>query len=535
MPQSTATDDQFIKIRFGGGTNTRASENEIDFRECAAGGENFSLDPLNYNLKPRKPFDLLDTTPDGYEVRGMINLVKSDGTVKIAVQTAGGNVYEYQNSSSGFNATPIATGINAAAKLRGRIEHNWTLSNKVIVTDLALQEDVLEWDGTTWQATSFSPSGTTLKAKYASVDRERLWLANVDDGATATPHLIVASKVSDYTTIDIANKPSSALGDDDPFYMVSPDTRPINGIAQEFGTIFFSTEDGSMHTLSGSTAKDFSVDSFFKRSFASGDEAMVPIGNLLLYGRRGRIELLRDTDRYADSEMNDVSLKIQNEIETYKDWTIVYNNRTQKSFCFASGISACFVLNVPMLATSLSPWVKYTTTHALAFQPTCVMNMIDPEDGLEYVFMGDASGNFYRMEGTYDGGGDGGTDEIKTSYITAVMGLDPDMEMSDFTGYLRYKKDESFNVDISIVYAGKKTLEEVAQVKIPAGTAGAVYGGTKYYGNSEYYGKTFQGRLLRQDFSIAGAGEDFQLKVEVTSDTDWQVNEIGLRFKASNI
>lgn len=532
MPKSTEIDKQFNKHRFGGGLNTRASENEIDNRESSSGGINYELDPLNMNLKPRKPFELLDTTPDGAEIAGMINLVKSDGTTKVAVQTTDGNVYEY--ASGAFVVSPIATGVDASAKLRGRIEHNWTLSDKVIITDLALAENVIEWDGTTWQDVTFSPSGTSLRAKYAAVGRERLWLANIYSGS-ATPHIIAASKVSDYTIIDIANKPASSLGDDDPFYMVSPDLRPINAFSHEFTQAFFSTEDGSMHILGGDTAQDFNIQLFFSRSFASGEEALVSIGNLILYGRRGRIELLRDTDRYADSEANDVSLKIQPDIEGYKDWTVVYNNGTQKAYCFPGGTSECHVLNVPMLSTGLSPWVKYTTTHAMAFAPTCTMNMIDPDDGLEYVFMGDDSGNFYRMEGTYGAGGDGGTEEVKTQFVSAVHGIDPDMEMSDFTGYVRYKKDEAFNVNLSIVYAGKKALEETIEVQIPAGMAGTVYGGSEYYANGEYYGKTFQGRLLRQDFSIPGAGEDYQIKVEITSDEDWQVNEIGVRFKATNV
>jgi hypothetical protein len=534
MPESNISDNSFIKQRFGGGLNTRASENEIDKRESADGGINYELDPINLNLKPRKPFDLLDTTPDGYEIRGMINLVKTDGTTKIAVQTAGGNVYEYQNAASGFNATPVATGLSSSAKLRGRIEHNWALSDKVIITDLNLQEHVIEWDGTTFQDVTFSPSGTALKAKYANVSRERLWLANIDTGS-ATPHIMAASTVSDYTTIDVNNKPSSALGADDPFYVVSPDLRPINGLVQEFSQVFFSTEDGAMHILQGEDSTDFNIDTFFSRSYASGDEAMISIGNMIMYGRRGRVEFLRDTDRFADSEANDFSLKIQDDIETYKDWTVVYNNRTQKAYCFPSGVSACYVASLPMIPTGFSPWMKYTTTNALAFQPTCVMNMIDPEDGLEYVFMGDGSGNFYRMEGTFSGGGDAGADEVKSVFVSRVQGEDPDMSMQDFTGYVRYKKSEAFDVNLSIVYSGKTALEELAEIQIPAGVAGAIYGGSKYYGDGEYYGKTFQGRLLRQDFSVAGAGEDIQIKVEITSDKNWQLNEVALRFSSSNV
>lgn len=529
MPIRSSADDLEIRQRFGGGLNTRSSEDEVSERESADEGKNFRLDPVNFNLRPRRPFDLLATAPNEAEIRGMINLVKSDGTVKIGVQ-AGDKVYEYENSGSGFNSTPVAT-VSAGAKLRGRIEHNWALADKVIITDLTLTDEVAEWDGTTFQTVTFSPSATSMKAKYAVVADERLWLANVDTGSP-TPHLFAASEVSDYTVIDVANRPSSSLGDSDPFYLVSGDLRPINGFLQEFGRVLFSTEDGRIYILNGSTAKDFAIDEFFARSNASGAEAMIAIGNLLLYGRRGRIELLSDTDRYADSEANDLSLKINEEIKSYKNWTIAYNNRLQTAYCFPSGVGECWTFHLPMLTTNYSPWVKYETEHALDFQPTCVMNMIDPEDGLEYVYMGDADGNFYRMEGS--GQGDGGSSEIETVFTSRLYNFSPDMEMNSFDGYVKYKKQNEFNVDLTLQFAGRTARDETKQVQISAADAGGLYGGSSYYGGSTYYGQKFTGRLIRQYVSVPGQGEDVQIKVAVTSDKEWQINEVFFRFNASN-
>ena len=532
MPQSTKSDNLFIKQRFGGGINTRSSEDEINDRECTGSSKNLELDPQNFNLKPRKPFDLLDTAPNEEPIRGFINLVKTDGTSQIAVQ-AGDKVYEYQGASSGFNSTPIAT-VSSAARLRGRIDHNWALTDTVIVTDLAAQEQVIQWDGTTFSDVVFSPSGTQGKAKYCVVGDERAWFMNVDFGSS-TPHLLVASTISDYTTVDVSSRPSSSLGLGDPFFLASPDLRPINGAIQEFGRVFFSTEDGRMWVLSGTDATNYRVDEFFPRSFASGAEAIVGIGNLVLYGRRGRIELLSDTDRFADTEANDITLKIADQIQSYKDWTIAYNNRTQKAYCFSENQSEVWVLHVPVIPTGMSPWMRYQTDHPMAFQPTAVMNMIDPDDGLEYVFMGDSSGNFFRMEGTNGNGGDGGTNEIDCRFIGRNYTLDQDQEMSDFTGYMRYKKRDAYTTSLSFLYSGKQALDQSIQINVPSTTGSAFYNNDQYYNNSEYYGAAFSGRLLRQVFDMPGSGEDLQMRIDISSDVDWQINEVGTRFGGSNV
>ena len=65
MPETKAVDDLDIVLKYGGGINSSASEEEISERESASGGQNVELELDNHELKPRKPFDLLDTTPDG--------------------------------------------------------------------------------------------------------------------------------------------------------------------------------------------------------------------------------------------------------------------------------------------------------------------------------------------------------------------------------------------------------------------------------------------------------------------------------------
>ena len=244
--------DYPLVIKFGGGLHTRASEPDIDPAE-ASDGKNFYLDLENKELRPRKPFDLIGTVPNASEIRGGASLLKSDGTVSTIFQ-AGTKVYSWDGTT---NFTHVGT-VDATAKLRGHWRsHNWIPSDKVIITDLSLVETVKEWNGTTFQSTTFTKeTGAAFGnfyAKYCSVSNERAVFGNVKDGSSTSPHLIVGSAGSDFTQISVAQRPVSSLSTDDPFYIPMPDLKPINGMVEAFGVSVFSTEKGRLFNLTGTT------------------------------------------------------------------------------------------------------------------------------------------------------------------------------------------------------------------------------------------------------------------------------------------
>ena len=245
-----------VTMRFGDGLHTRSSEDEIGDRE-AADGKNFLLDLRNKNLRNRPPFDLVGTVPNGAAVTGGGSLLKSDGTVSTLVQ-AGSAVYEWDGAGS---FTSVGT-VSSNAKLRGHWRsHNWTLGDKLILTDLASAEVIKEWDGTTFQSTTFtdeaaSPFGA-FKAKYLDISNERAVFSNVVDPGATTRHMMVGSLRGDYTQITVTNRPSSALSEEDPFFLLTPDLKPINGHVAAFGSVIISTEYGQMFNLTGESAKDF--------------------------------------------------------------------------------------------------------------------------------------------------------------------------------------------------------------------------------------------------------------------------------------
>ena len=347
MPDETDVVDVDLVVKYGGGLNTSASEEDISEQESASGGQNYEIELDNRELRPRRPFDLLDTTPDANEIRGLINLVKTDGTVEILVQTSGGNVYKYNGVTNGFDTTPVATGLSATAQLRGRIEYNWKLTDEVIVTDLNLQEHVKTWDGTTLVNISDALSGD-FKAKYALVSNDRAWYFNIEDNGVKFPHLIVGSAVEDFENLTTANKPATAIGTADPFFMTAPDFGAINGAIGAFGRVTLSTRDGQIFNLTGSDSQDFAFNELYAGSGASGDESVIFSGNDIVYGRRGRIESLRSTEEFGDVQSDDLSRRIKDDIEGFKDWVNIYNARTQQIHFFEDNNSEMWTFSKPV-------------------------------------------------------------------------------------------------------------------------------------------------------------------------------------------
>lgn len=534
MVKKIGPEDYDVIIKFGAGLHTRASEDEIDARE-AADGSNFLLDLEQRELKPRPPFDLLGTAPNASEIRGGGSLLTSAGVVKSFVQ-AGNKCYLWDGTS--FQSSPALATVSSSAKLRGHWRsQNWTLDDKLIITDLSLLETVKEWDGgNTISNIAFlsapSVSFGSFYAKYCSVTNERALFANVKDSGSAVPHMIVGSKREDYRTISVSDRPSSALAEDDPFFLLSPDLRPINGLIEAFKTAVISSEKGKLFNLSGESAQDFSFEDFYPGSAASGEESIAYVGNDVVYGRQGRIESVSDSQRFGDTEADDLSKPIADVIREYTGWRIIYNSRLNRVYMFPAGVSEVWVWNTSMRGAEQSPFMRWRTNHALGFQPTFAMSMLDPSDGLEYVFMGDASGHWYRLEGT-GLSGDAGSTNTSVEYLTKLFSAPLDAKVHNIQGYIRYRKDVPASINLVFEYSGTEIANAECTVEIPGVDNRLYYGGSNYYGGEFYYG-SISGRLSRQKFFPPGRGNEFQVRIRTEGTADFGINEIGLRFPANS-
>ena len=532
MPRDIKSEDGFI-LRFGGGIHSRASEDQIDPRECAE-GQNFLLDPGNGEWRPRPPFDAIGTVPNAAEIRGFATLKDTAGNTSTLVQ-AGGVVYQWDGLTT---FTQVGT-VSSSAKLRGGRHAAWELDDKVIITDLNLAEEVHEWDGTTFAQTTFTDNDDgafgTFRAKYAIVDNERVLFGNVYDNGTNYPHLLVGTKRSDYTVLtqgtgDRAG--AAGVTAEEAWFLPMPQLRPINGLAQNFGVVAISQEDGAFEKLSGTDATDFTLEKLYEGSGAAGDEAIAATTNDLLYGRPGRIESLVSTDKFGDVEIDDPSFRIADSIRSYGSWTIHYNRRLHRLYCFPSGESEVWVAQVDMLRSEISPWSKWVTAHALAFQPTASQICWDPQDDLEYLLMGDSSGNVYRMEGT-GLAGDAGEANVVSSRTSVQISAPLDSQFNTIHGWVKYRKNLANTLTLTLQMAGEHVADYAHTLTLGGLTRTTVYGGSVYYGGSFYYGTQFEDRFVRGQWSSSGRSNSLSVKTQIDGVNDFAIAEIGCRFDHS--
>lgn len=510
-----------VALTFGGGINRRRRPFDIDPRECFT-GYNFDLNQQFEALTRRKPFDLITTSPTGQEIRGWGQVIKRDGTISTIIQS-GGNVYSWDGATT-FSL--IGT-CNPGSRLRGRQSHIYNLDDLVIVTDLDKQTVVKTWDGTTFADMSTNLS-QPLYAKYCLIRDERAYFGNVQSG-TDTPHVILGSKISDKSTLTITDRPSSSLSDEDPFFIPTPDLKPINGFEEGFGQMIVSTRNGKLHELSGFSAKDFEMISLYEGSFIAGDEGMVNIGNDVALGLPGRIEMLSDTQKFGDVATDDQTIPIQPLVEDFTSWTATYNQLTQKVFFLPNSGGELWVLHKSLMDGELSPWSKWVTDHPINFAPSTLWTMIDPTTALPATYMGDNSGNIYKFEG--NGGQDGGTTDISVQRQSIIYRL-PAGRTFDYEGWIIYDKAFDLTVTLTLQFSGTGDRDQAVPIVINGVTGGVpVYNSNFYYNGNFYYSSGFSGRLERRNWAAAGDAYHVQLLLEVSGAADFAIHELGFKQK----
>lgn len=519
-----ATEQRPITITFAGGMNTRQRIADINPDECTE-GENFELARQQRALITRKPFDLIATAPNLSQIDGYAQLVTKDGTLTTLIQ-AGTSVYSWNGASTFTLVGTVASG----TKMRGPLEQNFTLDDIVVITDLAKVQPVMQWNGTTFSTFTHNLGGS-LYAKFARVYGERLLLANVTSG-TALPHILVGSALSDANTLTITNLPSSALSDSDPFYIVMPDLKPVNGMDEIVQKLILSTSRGRLFSLEGSSAFDFSMTPFYQGSQIANDDAMVNTGNDLLLGVEGRVESLSGIVAFGDVETNDLTRYISTETDEVTGWRMVYDRRNQRVFCFPDNSSHVWVFYKALLyygsqkqlntdGSDLSPWSKWTTSHAMDMNPSLAMRLIDPVSLNEYVYMGDRFGNIYRFDGSGDQ--DGGTSNITVKRRSGLI-MVPDADVFDVRVNIDYRRNISADVILRFLFAGVETADATLTITLPA-SSGAFYGGGFYYGGASYYSST-AGKIRRTQKHAQGRGNGLQIEVEISAQGTIDIQQI---------
>lgn len=523
-----------VVIKFGGGLRSRASQFEIDPSECFS-GKNFDLANGKQQFARRKPFDLIATATNGERINGYAQLKKVDGTISTLIQ-AGATVYSWDGATS---FTSVGT-VRSGAQLRGPLNANWQLTDVALIADLGLQSPLLQWDGTTLSEVDHNLSGD-FKARYVTVENERAIFANVQSG-TATPHLLVASKRSDYTNLSTSTRPASGVGLDDPWYLPVPDLRPINGLVGAFGTIALSTERGRTYYLTGQDSTDFALEQLYPGSAASGRESMIYAGNDIVYGRAGAIDSLFSTIALGDVASDDLSNPIADLIEDVASWTLVYDPRLRRIYALPDGGNRLYVYHkdftddrqrataTAVQPAKVSPWSLWTTDHPMSFQPTAIWTMLRPGDGIEQTYMGGSNGEIWQLNGS--GSQDGGTTDMVAQRISRAFEVPAGGPTFDVEGWISYRKFSPATVTITIEHGGDMIADQAITVNLEQAESFPVYGDTIYYGGDNYYSTPFEDRITRQRISLAGFSSHFRAKVSVSGDEDFFIEDIRLNFKS---
>ncbi len=523
-----------MKISYGAGLN----ENQFpSVSEAAAGSYNFDLKKDSSYLFPRMPFDKLGTATNGADVRGLLQLIKRDDSETTLVQ-AGNTVYLWNGSSS---FTSKATLVTAVSQLR---DTYWSLGDYSVITDLQKHTPVSKWDGSTF-STLTTGLGASLFAKYGVVHKGRMWLFNVKT-TTDTPHLMVASAFEDPTSYSTTNRAVSTTftTGSEAFYMLTPDLKPINGVATFHGDLIISTDKGRMYRLSGSDARDFKWDEFYANSNAIGAEAMVNGGNDIYYMRQGgNIESLVATQQYGDVSADDLSRWIPDQVANLSGAIAVYDQSNQKVLWFTGSkvlalykdllIGGC-VVNERGEKERLSPWSVYRTAHASGFSTSAARYLRRPGSMNYSVYFGDANGAIYDLNGS--GAGDGGTTDI-----TGVRGtrfVDPSILGMDYRahkrrGVLRYQQTEECTISLSIDWADEYNVSTASIALNGADGAsddGGYFGGEFYFGGDVYFGgqPNQVGKKAKKQFSMVGHSDVLTTTISWTDNVRFHIDNIEL-------
>jgi hypothetical protein len=522
-----------MRIFYGAGLN----ENQYPHpSEAAAGSYNFDLKKDSSYLFPRAPFDLLGTADGGAEIMGFLQLVKRDDTSTTLIQS-GASVMKWDGAAA---YSTVAT-VTSVSQLR---DTYWSLSDYLVVTDLQKQTVVKKWDGTTF-STLTTGLGTDLYAKYGIVHQGRVWLFNVKT-TTDTPHLMVASAFENPESYDTSKRAVSGtfVTGSEAFYMLTPDLRPINGVALTLsGDLIVSTERGRLFKLTGADSRDYKWTDFYSQSAAIGDESIVSSGNDILYMRQGAaIESLQATQNYGDVAADDLSRWIPDTVRNLTEGIGVYDQQNQKVLWFIAGKILAFykdhyyggcIVDETGVKQKLSPWSVYTTSHGSNFTTSCAKYMRLPGTVNYAVIFGDSSGRIFNLNGS--GNGDAGNTDIsvlrKTRFLGSESGVDYTRKIPK--AKIRYQRTQQCSISLSLEW-GDEYNTSTASVTLegPLGADQASYFGGSFYFSEDIYfneGSGSSGVKSHINTSLVGRGSVVTKTVSSTNRVRYHVDHIELR------
>lgn len=508
------------RILFAGGLNENQNPNIIE----AQAGYNFELGFSQTKFVPRTPFDLAGTATNALSINGLMQLVKRDNTETTLV-CSGDVVYKWD----GTTFTSVGTVTNGSL-LR---DTYWSLADYLVITDLSKTTVVKQWDGTTLSTLTTGLGATSLFAKYGIVHNGRVWLFNVKT-ATDTPHLMVASAFETPTSYDIAKRAKDATftTGNEAFYMLTPDLKPINGVAVFHNQLIVSTEDGRLFVLTGSDSKTYAWTDLYAGSAATGVESFVNVGNDVLYMRKGgNIESLQSTQQYGDVRADDISRWIKTTVKNLTGVRIAYDQSNQKVLFFTN-TGKVLVLFKDLLGNQLSPWSVYTTQHPSNFSTSAVKYMRAPGTSSYSVYFGDATGHIFNINGS--GSGDASTYSIATLRQLRLVDTADNLNFRAkiLNGRVTYRRIGDCALTLSFDWPDEYNVSQstLTLKGPPPGDIGAYYNSSSYYNDIAYFnqGTSFANKISSRGFSPTGRSHGVTMGMQLDTKVQFQIDYIDI-------
>ncbi len=531
---SDASNAPILSLQFPYGLNENLTQ---DIGECSA-GYNFDLAFGQTSFVPRAPFDLKGTAPNAGAITGIMQLVKRDSTETTLV-AAGSIVYKWDGASIWTNKGSVT----APALLR---DTYWSLGDYSIITDINQNNVVKTWDGTTF-ASMTTGLASSLFAKYAIVFLNRVWLFNIKYGANSYPHMILACKFEDPTTWDTSTRggPTNVGGGSfstglEPFYLLVPDLKPINGVCLFANQLIISTDTGRLWNLQGTSSSTFQFVDFYDNSPAVGQENVVTIGNDVIFSRQGgAIALVSATQAYGNVFVGNLSSWIPTTTMNLNGFNqIIYDIANQKILLFSQ--DKVLVLFKNLLAqdryqvlNGKSPWSVYTTLDSSGFNTKAAKFMLRPGTTNYSVYWGDNVGRMMDMNGTGTSG-DAGANSIQVSRTSRHFGddvINPWIwTRENITGHIRYRRNVQVSFTLTLIWDEEfSSTSTSVTLKGPSGAnASAYFGGNYYYTGTSYYNQGFQFANYISGINIdpGGKGPGFYVTTYTATTVPFEVSSV---------
>ena len=110
----------------------------------------------------------------------------------------------------------------------------------------------------------------------------------------------------------------------------------------------------------------------------------------------------------------------------------------------------------------------------------------------------------------------------------------PEDNVFGIEGWINYRELFDATVTLDILFGGITVPDQAIIINLPNDGLGVYNGDTYYFATDAFYSSTFRKRINRRDFKSAGRSSHFQVKVTVDSENEFEIHEIGIRFKSAD-